>query len=82
MWRSDGTISSWLFDLTADALVENSDFPGWVSESQESRWTAIAAVEDGMSSPVPPPHICRHLTLGSRSLRQSGALIRSPRFER
>jgi 6-phosphogluconate dehydrogenase len=48
-------IASWLLDLTAASLFaspELQDFSGQVSDSGEGRWTAIAAVEEGVPAPV------------------------------
>jgi 6-phosphogluconate dehydrogenase len=55
VWRRGSVIASWLLDLTAEAMVESpdlSDFSGHVSDSGEGRWTAIAAIEEGVPSPV------------------------------
>ncbi len=55
VWRRGSVIASWLLDLTAAALVESpdlADFSGRVSDSGEGRWTAIAAIEEGVPSPV------------------------------
>ncbi|MCV7249542.1 decarboxylating 6-phosphogluconate dehydrogenase [Mycobacterium koreense] len=55
VWRRGSVIGSWLVDLTAAALVESPDlsaFEGWVSDSGEGRWTAIAAIEEGVPAPV------------------------------
>ena len=46
---------SWLLDLTAAALHEAptlEGFAGRVSDSGEGRWTAIAAIEEGVPAPV------------------------------
>ena len=51
VWRRGSVISSWLLDLTAEALrkdPELSGFSGRVSDSGEGRWTSIAAVEAGV----------------------------------
>jgi 6-phosphogluconate dehydrogenase len=51
LWRRGSVISSWLMDLTAAALFESPDlegFAGAVSDSGEGRWTAIAAIEEGV----------------------------------
>ena len=48
-------IASWLLDLCANAAKQNadlSDFSGRVSDSGEGRWTAIAAIEEGVSAHV------------------------------
>ena len=51
VWRRGSVIASWLLDLTAIALKrdsELSDFTGRVSDSGEGRWTAIAAIDEGV----------------------------------
>ena len=55
VWRRGSVISSWLLDLTAQALYESptlDDFSGRVSDSGEGRWTSIAAIDEGVPSPV------------------------------
>jgi 6-phosphogluconate dehydrogenase len=55
VWRRGSVIGSWLLDLTAAALQESphlADFGGRVSDSGEGRWTSIAAIEEGVPSPV------------------------------
>ena len=55
VWRRGSVIASWLLDLTAAALVESPDlsvYSGRVSDSGEGRWTAIAAIEEGVPAPV------------------------------
>jgi len=55
VWRRGSVIASWLLDLTAQSLVESSDlsdYSGRVSDSGEGRWTAIAAIEEGVPAPV------------------------------
>jgi 6-phosphogluconate dehydrogenase len=55
VWRRGSVIASWLLDLTASALFESpdlEDFSGQVSDSGEGRWTAIAAIEEGVPAPV------------------------------
>ena len=55
VWRRGSVISSWLLDLTAQALVESpnlKEFSGQVSDSGEGRWTAVAAIEEGVPAPV------------------------------
>ncbi len=55
VWRRGSVIASWLLDLTASALLaspELEEFSGQVSDSGEGRWTAIAAVEEGVPAPV------------------------------
>ncbi len=55
VWRRGSVIASWLLDLTAQALLESPDlheYSGRVSDSGEGRWTAIAAIEEGVPAPV------------------------------
>jgi 6-phosphogluconate dehydrogenase len=55
VWRRGSVIASWLLDLTAASLFaspELTDFSGRVSDSGEGRWTAIAAIEEGVPAPV------------------------------
>jgi 6-phosphogluconate dehydrogenase len=55
VWRRGSVISSWLLDLTAQALFESptlDDFSGRVSDSGEGRWTSIAAIDEGVPAPV------------------------------
>ncbi|HSS42262.1 MAG TPA: decarboxylating 6-phosphogluconate dehydrogenase [Solirubrobacterales bacterium] len=55
VWRRGSVIGSWLLDLTAAAMQESpdlSDFAGRVSDSGEGRWTAIAAIDEGVPTPV------------------------------
>ncbi len=55
VWRRGSVISSWLMDLTADALARSprlDNFAGRVSDSGEGRWTVIAAVDEGVPAPV------------------------------
>jgi 6-phosphogluconate dehydrogenase len=55
LWRRGSVVSSWLLDLTAEALhksPELSEFGGRVSDSGEGRWTSIAAIESGAPARV------------------------------
>ncbi len=55
VWRRGSVISSWLLDLTANALARDpklSEFKGRVSDSGEGRWTIKAAVDEGVPVPV------------------------------
>jgi 6-phosphogluconate dehydrogenase len=55
LWRRGSVISSWLLDLTAEALHEEpslSSFKGHVSDSGEGRWTVLAAVDEGIPAGV------------------------------
>jgi 6-phosphogluconate dehydrogenase len=55
VWRRGSVIASWLLDLTAAALgrdPELAEFSGRVSDSGEGRWTALAAVDEGVPAHV------------------------------
>jgi 6-phosphogluconate dehydrogenase len=55
VWRRGSVIASWLLDLTAEALVASpqlDEFSGRVSDSGEGRWTALAAIEEGVPAPI------------------------------
>ncbi len=55
LWRRGSVVSSWLLDLTAMALAEDSKLSGYsgnVEDSGEGRWTINAAVEQGAPAPV------------------------------
>jgi 6-phosphogluconate dehydrogenase len=55
LWRRGSVVGSWLLDLIAAALHESpglDEFGGRVSDSGEGRWTSIAAIEEGVPSPV------------------------------
>ncbi len=55
VWRRGSVISSWLLDLAATALVEDSQlskFSGRVSDSGEGRWTIKAGIDEGVPTPV------------------------------
>jgi 6-phosphogluconate dehydrogenase len=55
VWRRGSVISSWLLDLTADALAADeslSKFAGDVADSGEGRWTIEAAIEEAVPAEV------------------------------
>jgi 6-phosphogluconate dehydrogenase len=55
VWRRGSVIGSWLLDLTASALLGDpalAAFEGRVSDSGEGRWTALAAIEEGVPTHV------------------------------
>lgn len=55
VWRRGSVVSSWLLDLTAQALAGDedlTDFSGWVEDSGEGRWTINAAVEQAVPATV------------------------------
>jgi 6-phosphogluconate dehydrogenase len=55
LWRRGSVVASWLLDLTATALAEDSSlsgFAGRVSDSGEGRWTINAAIDEAVPAPV------------------------------
>ena len=55
LWRRGSVVSSWLLDLTAQALAENptlSAYTGVVADSGEGRWTIMAALEEAVPCDV------------------------------
>jgi 6-phosphogluconate dehydrogenase len=55
VWRRGSVVSSWLLDLTADALARDavlSQFTGDVADSGEGRWTIEAAIEEAVPAEV------------------------------
>jgi 6-phosphogluconate dehydrogenase len=55
LWRRGSVISSWLLDLTAQALAKDpelSGYSGYVTDSGEGRWMVQAAVEEAVSAEV------------------------------
>ncbi|MDQ5895779.1 MAG: 6-phosphogluconate dehydrogenase [Actinomycetota bacterium] len=55
VWRRGSVIGSWLLDLTAASLAESpqlEEYSGRVSDSGEGRWTSIAAIDEGVPTPV------------------------------
>ena len=55
VWCRGSVIASWLLDLTAVALLKDPDltgFTGRVSDSGEGRWTAMAAIDEGVPAHV------------------------------
>jgi 6-phosphogluconate dehydrogenase len=55
VWRRGSVISSWLLDLTAQALAQDQQlakFSGRVSDSGEGRWTIKAAIDEAVPVPV------------------------------
>ncbi len=55
VWRRGSVISSWLLDLTANALAKTPDlenYSGAVADSGEGRWTVAAAIDEGTPAPV------------------------------
>ena len=55
VWRRGSVITSWLLDLTANALAADPkllQFAGRVSDSGEGRWTIKAAIDEDVPVPV------------------------------
>jgi len=55
VWRRGSVISSWLLDLTAQALADDprlDQYTGYVQDSGEGRWTVQAAVEEAVPADV------------------------------
>lgn len=55
VWRRGSVVSSWLLDLTADALASDPTLEGYegaVADSGEGRWTIEAAMEQSVPVPV------------------------------
>jgi len=55
VWRRGSVVTSWLLDLTAQALAQEPDlgsFSGRVSDSGEGRWTLQAANDAGVPAHV------------------------------
>ncbi|MGU3540917.1 phosphogluconate dehydrogenase (NAD(+)-dependent, decarboxylating) [Methylobacterium sp. A54F] len=55
VWRRGSVVSSWLLDLTAQALAGDEqldDFSGFVADSGEGRWTLNAAIEESVPANV------------------------------
>ena len=55
LWRRGSVVGSWLLDLTAIELGRDpslKDYTGRVSDSGEGRWTAQAAIDEGVPVPV------------------------------
>lgn len=71
VWRRGSVVSSWLLDLTADALAHDANLTGYsgaVADSGEGRWTIDAAVEQA----VPVPVLSSALFARFRSRQQQG----------
>ena len=55
VWRRGSVVSSWLLDLTAEAMAKDpalSSFSGNVEDSGEGRWTIEAAIEEAVPAEV------------------------------
>ena len=55
VWRRGSVVSSWLLDLTAEAMAKDPKldaFEGSVEDSGEGRWTIEAAIEEAVPADV------------------------------
>jgi 6-phosphogluconate dehydrogenase len=55
VWRRGSVVTSWLLDLTAEALAENAElshYSGHVDDSGEGRWTVEAAIAEAVPAEV------------------------------
>jgi len=55
VWQKGSVVSSWLLDLTADALEQDGDLSSlsdWMDDSGEGRWTVNESVDLGIPAPV------------------------------
>jgi 6-phosphogluconate dehydrogenase len=55
VWRRGSVVTSWLLDLTAQALADDAtlgEFSGHVDDSGEGRWTVQAAIDEAVPAEV------------------------------
>ncbi|MDO8988807.1 MAG: decarboxylating 6-phosphogluconate dehydrogenase [Sideroxyarcus sp.] len=55
LWRRGSVVTSWLLDLSAEALARNPDlsnYSGFVQDSGEGRWTVQAALDEAVPAEV------------------------------
>jgi len=55
IWQHGSVVSSWLLDLTGDALEQDGDLSAlsdWMDDSGEGRWTVNEAIDLGIPTPV------------------------------
>ncbi|MFO7542513.1 MAG: decarboxylating 6-phosphogluconate dehydrogenase [Thiobacillus sp.] len=55
LWRHGSVVRSWLLDLSADFLEQDSTLDAiepFVADSGEGRWTVLESVEQGIPAPV------------------------------
>jgi 6-phosphogluconate dehydrogenase len=55
VWRRGSVVSSWLLDLTAQALAQEEkleSYSGYIEDSGEGRWTLQAAIEEAVPAEV------------------------------
>lgn len=82
VWRHGSVISSWLLDLTADALKKDPElaaYGGRVSDSGEGRWTLKAAIDTGVPTPVLSSALFQRFTSQGESL-YADKLLSAMRF--
>jgi 6-phosphogluconate dehydrogenase len=55
LWRRGSVVTSWLLDLSADALARDGElagYSGFVQDSGEGRWTVQAAIDEAVPAEV------------------------------
>ena len=55
VWQHGSVVSSWLLDLTGDALEQDGDLSSlsdWMDDSGEGRWTVNESIDMGIPTPV------------------------------
>ena len=55
IWQHGSVVRSWLLDLIADALQQDSTLSGlsdYVDDSGEGRWTVEASIDQAIPAPV------------------------------
>ena len=55
VWRRGSVVSSWLLDLTSNALAQEEkleSYSGYIEDSGEGRWTLMAAIEEAVPAEV------------------------------
>ena len=65
IWRHGSVVRSWLLDLTAQALLKDSDLNRiipYVEDSGEGRWTVFEAIDLDVSAPVITLSLLRRLS--------------------
>ena len=77
LWRRGSVITSWLLDLTAEALAADpalDEFGGRVSDSGEGRWTLQAANDEGVPAHVLAAALFERFASRDRDLFQNKVL--------
>jgi 6-phosphogluconate dehydrogenase len=55
VWRRGSVVTSWLLDLTSDALAREGgldSYSGYIEDSGEGRWTLMAAIDEAVPAEV------------------------------